>query len=876
MTPPALPAVVTRLIRLVVPRERVEPIVADLADDYARLAAARGRLPRAWLARETISLLIAYAGVPADRVRRLLPLFLRDLQFAWRNLRRAPLATAGAAAMLATGLVALLITTGLSNALLFRRVSAAHGDALRRIVTLDQRGLPSSRFSYRELQRLGDSLGGVGTVGAVTLQPVVMRVAGADTQTMVEVVDGRYFPLTGLPIRIGRGLMSADDRAGAEPVAVLSAPFWRDRFGASPDALGRTIQLNGAAYTIVGVSAALGSSSFLGASVDAWIPIGQADPVLNRGFRTAVTERLFTAYVLPAGSLAAVDVRLQDATAAFAREGGPHWTNRRLATDAATVLAGSQRANARWLAALLFTFSALIVLASASNLGGVFLARAAATRRQIAVHLALGSGRAAVVRRTLAEGAGVGLCAALLALAGYQWARALLAEVVLLPTLALRLDLPMDATLIALVAACGVASGVVLAAGPAVWAARVQLADAMPDGDRRVSGGRRLAHARRLLVAAQIALSLTLVVGAALFARTLSALTRADLGFPRDHLVAMDFDLEPASPPASALPGLAREALRRAAALPDVRSAAMSNRAPVDQSTPTVDVRTTAGGSVDLGGISMNLATPEYFETVGIPLVAGRAFTAEEADSRAPVVILNQAGASMLWPQGGALDRVMYLDDSAAPHRVVGIARGAKYRSITETSRPHVYRPTPPALGLTLLVRTSGDPRAALRALQRELDAVGPGLVGFFPRTLDEHLAIELLPARAAAGAAGILGAVALLLSAVGLFGLVSWFVALRRREIGVRVALGATARDIRRLVVGEALRAAWPGTVAGVLLASLLGLVARSALYGVGPIDPIAFGVGAAALAVIVLTASLLPVRRALRLDPSEVLRSE
>jgi hypothetical protein len=207
---------------------------------------------------------------------------------------------------------------------------------------------------------------------------------------------------------------------------------------------------------------------------------------------------------------------------------------------------------------------------------------------------------------------------------------------------------------------------------------------------------------------------------------------------------------------------------------------------------------------------------------------------------------------------------------------VIGIARNAKYRTLSENGRPHLYRPTPPTLGLTLLARTADDPRLALRALQRTLDEIGPGLVGFFPRTLDDHLAIELLPARAAMAAATLLGAIALVLSGLGLFGLVSWFVAMRQREIGIRVALGASARDIRALVLGQAVRTTLPGLAAGALLAAAFGQFARAALFGVSPLDPEAFAIAAIALTIVVAGAAFGPSRRAARTDPSLILRAE
>src|SRR5688500_5681455 len=195
-----------------------------------------------------------------------------------------------------------------------------------------------------------------------------------------------------------------------------------------------------------------------------------------------------------------------------------------------------------------------------------------------------------------------------------------------------------------------------------------------------------------------------------------------------------------------------------------------------------------------------------------------------------------------MWPGGDALDRPLYLTNDRNMVRVVAVARDSKYRSISEPRRPHVYRPTRATLGLSLLARSTADPRETLRLLQRTLDGVGPGLVGFFPRTLDDHIAIDVLPVRAAAAASSVLGVLALLLSAVGLYGLVSWFVELRRREIGIRMALGANARAVRGLVVRQTLSMAWPGAAAGVVLAAGFGLLARALLFGVGAFDPLAF----------------------------------
>jgi predicted permease len=774
--------------------------------------------------------------------------------------------------LLAVGITALLLTWGLAG-VLFRHVSAAHGEALRRIVAAEPDGRSVSRFSFIELNEIRDRIGGAGETAAVYLQPVVLRTSNVNVQTMAEIVDGRYFALTGMKPVLGRGLLPQDDRPASPPAAVISAPFWRRQFDASPSLVGATITANGASYTIVGVAEAAGSSSFLGASVDFWVSLAHADPLLDREWRTNVSDRWFTILVVPGGGLAAVDGRLAGAAQELARQFPDPWRQRRLQTTEGTVITGTERAAATMLVLVLGGLAVLIVLSAASNAAGVLLARAGANQRAAAIHLSIGAGRRAIVRRHLIEGALLGLAAGTIAVAQYAWARAALSELALLPTLALRLDLPLDIRTAAVAITAGALTGLLLAIGPALWATRVDLAGALRQADARGGGSGRLAGTRRVLAAVQVALSLVLIVGAGMFTRSLRALDSVDVGFARDGLVAMDFDVAPAVRTPDELPALARETLLRIAGLPMVRRVAMSNRAPIDQSTPTVDVQLGGSQAPPLAA-TMYLATEQYFDTVGVRLVRGRPFTSDETAAMADVVIVNERLAAQLWPDGDPLDRAIHLPAEARTLRVVGVARDSKYRHITELSQTHLYRPTRPALGLTLLARVTGDPRDGLRAIQRELNVIGPGLVGFFPRTLDDHLAVQLLPTRAVARTATVLGVLALLLSGVALYAVVAWFVILRQRELGIRMALGASPTDLGRLVVGQALGAAGPGIVAGALLAIGLSVLARSALFGVTVVDPQSFAAGGAGLLLVVFAAAYVPSRRASRTDAS-VLRN-
>jgi predicted permease len=866
-----LPALLAGLLARVVPAHRRHEVIGDLSEDYYRLR-QRGRVvSTAWLAHATLSLAAAWTAHAAARTWRARSWLVRDFRQAIRSLARQPLVTLGAAAMLAVGLMAVMITSALATTLLSRPVSSAHGHALKRVAAVDAAGRTMARFSAMEIDQVSQRVGTAARITSVALEPVLVRAGRLRTQTLGEAVGAGYFELMGLAVRAGRPLLDVDHREGAAPVAVISAVLWRDLFASSPAALGAAVDLNGHPFTIVGVAAAGVTSSFLGGSVDVWLPQSQGDALLNRGWRTAPADRPFSLFALPAGPGAELMERLTAAAADLARLQPDPWRERRAVILPGTALLGSQRRMAEILSRVLAAFAALILAVAATNVGGVLLARAEVDRRSAAVHIAIGAGIGSPVRRRLIEGVVMGLLGSGLAVALYAWLRTRIADVTLLPTLTLRLDLPLDAGVMLAAAGAGAAAGLLLAAGPAIWTARIDvIANLRNDG--RATSDRRIARVRRGLVAAQVALSLVLLVGAGLFGQSLQALASADLGLPRDGVIALDFDIEPSTTTAGGSGALALRALQQAAALPSVEAAAMSNRAPIDSSTPVQEVRAIDGGARPVAA-TFNLATARYFDVTGVPILSGRAF-AEHEDSGSDIVIVNESLARRLWDGADPLGRGLVLASPNRTVRVVGVARDSKYRSISESNQPHFYLPTEARFGLAMLIRTRGDARQTLRMVQDAFDAIGPGIVGFFPRTMDDHLAIELLPTRVAAAAAAWLGGLALVLSAVGLYGLVSWFVELRRREIGVRIALGAEARDIRRLVLRQALGTAAPGLVLGAALALLGAGVVRTLLFGVGAFDPASLAGATALLLTIVLAASWGPARRAAKTDPAITLR--
>ncbi len=298
-----VPRAVVFLLRRIVPDRLAAAVIDDLEEDYRRVRARRRPwAARLWLVGEAASIVRAFAATALSDVARGGPGAVRDLRLAWRGIRQAPVAAIGAAATLAIGVLAVLLATGLARAVLWRPVSTLHGEALRRIAVVEEGGRTGFRLSFLEVERIREHIDGRARHAAANLQPAVLRAEGADQQTMIEVVDGGYFPLIGGPMVLGRALVSADDRAAAPPAVVISEGLWRRRFGADPAVLGRTVSFNRASFTIIGVTAASASASALGAGVDAWTALAHADAVLSPGWRTDPEARWFALFALPSAA----------------------------------------------------------------------------------------------------------------------------------------------------------------------------------------------------------------------------------------------------------------------------------------------------------------------------------------------------------------------------------------------------------------------------------------------------------------------------------------------------------------------------------------------------------------------------------------------
>jgi predicted permease len=536
-------------------------------------------------------------------------------------------------------------------------------------------------------------------------------------------------------------------------------------------------------------------------------------------------------------------------------------------------------ATTRRMAALLLLAMLLVLLIACANVANLLLVRATARRREIAVRVALGAGRGRLVRQLLVES---------LLLAGLGGGLGLLLAVWLVdvssaftPTLDFRtaFDLRVDARVVAFTAAATVATGLLFGLLPALRASRPRLVPALRDAAEDGRGSGRL---RQGLVVVQVALSLVLLTGAGLFVRSFEKARGLDPGFEPRGAVRATVDLEPAGYDEARRREFHRRLLERARELPGVRSAALAFPLPLDAyssgSEIVIEGRERSPDAEDPFVFSSTVSGG-YFETLRTPVVRGRAFDERDREDSPPVAVVNETFVRRFWPGEEALGRRFSVEGAEGPWiEVVGVARDGKYLTLGEAPRPYLFLPLAqrPTARVSVVARTEGDPEALVPALRAAVAGLDPDLPVFGEKTLRQHMETPLSGFESGAATVGFFGVMALLLAATGIYGVVSYGAARRTREMGVRMALGARAADVLRLIVGGGARMAAAGMAIGFAGALLLSRSLAGLLHGVSPSDPATY----AAVGVVVLAAALLaswvPARRATRVNPSFALRSE
>ena len=822
----------------------------------------------------------------------------QDVRQALRRMAKAPALTAAVVVTLAVAIGLDTAAFSLVNALLLRPLPVERPGELAHVYTASREGLLShGPLAFPDYEELRDRSEVFSSLAAYAHQPVSLRTGDRSELLMAEVVTGEYFGTLGVEAARGRLLRASDDRPGAPPVAVLGHGAWRRRFGGEPGVIGRPIRLAGHPFTVVGVAPAQFSGLTRGLAAELWLPVHAADRLpsgvtVGFGELTPGASRLedrsrrwiwTVGRLRPGGSVSAARAELEAVGRRLAAAHPATHRRRTFTAEAAEevrLLPGVDRALRSGSAGLL-ALAGLVLLVAASNVANLLLARAAGRRREIVTRLSLGAGRRHLARQLLVESLVLALgagAAGLLLAASVPRLLGALAPALPWPV-EVTLDLPLDGRV--LLFALGVSAGTAVLFGlaPLLEAGRTDLAGALRgEGSTPAVRRRRLAGA---LVVAQVAVSVVLLVGLGLTVRSLVRAHGIDPGLEPAGVVTATLAPELQGYPPERVEETFRRIEEELAALPRVRSTAAASHLPLTFGLRQGIVSASERGAPGAGGaawIDVDEAAvgPGYFENLRIPVLAGRGFTEGDRPGAPLVAVVNQALAERLWPGRNAVGRTLRMAGGDGAYRVVGVARDGRYRTLGEPRRPFLYRALAqhPVGTRTVVARTEGDPGRLLGPAERVIRAVDPTLPVLRLRTYEEALADSLLLPRAAAGLFGLFALLAAGLAALGVHGVLAHAAARRTREIGVRMALGASRRDVVALILIQGARLTATGLVLGLAAALLLGRGLRSVLYGVGGTDPLAFTAAAVVFTAVALLASWLPARRAGRLQPAEVLR--
>ncbi|HEY1306165.1 MAG TPA: ABC transporter permease [Vicinamibacterales bacterium] len=807
----------------------------------------------------------------------------QDVRHAARTIRTSPLFACVSVLSLAIGIAGTAVVFNAADTYLFQpRTGMRDVSGLLEVGRTDSRERASAdsdlnTFSYpnfadyRARQAVFAGLAAArsnATFGLAADGVAPVRVTGA-------FVTANYFSVLGVTMQLGRGFRPEEEApSGPVTVAVMSDRLWRTSFAADRSIIGRTIRLNGRSFTVIGVT----SPSFSGHSLEVmnlWVPL-TAYPdgddlrrLERRGQQWLLGVGRLKAGVTAAQAQSELTIIAADLERTYPDDNSGHGLG---VAPVGTVPPGGRTIVSRFIA-MLSALAGLILILACANVSGMVLARNVSRTRELALRVALGAAKGRIARLLIVESLLIASMAIIIA-AGATWAGIRLLERAI-PILSLDVvfNLGIDWRVALFSTVVATMSGVVIALLPAMQATRVDLAVAITREHRT----RRHLRMRQLLVVAQIAMCVLLMVCGLLLARSLRHANAINPGFVREGVEVIGLNLQLGGYDPNTGPAFAEMLLARVEALPSVAGATFARVVPLTGEAEGGRVwRPDQRGDDMAISVNRNFVSPGYFRTLGLPLLAGRAFNASDRVGAPLVAVVNETFARRVWPGRSAVGERLVAGVSRRPIEVVGVARDAKYRTIGEGPQPFVYVPAAQAYDniMWLLIRPR-DP-GAVATIRALVVSMNPNLPLVRTATLTEMGAFTLFPQRLASFLTGAVAVIGALLAAIGMYGLMMDHVGRRTREIGVRMALGALRVQVIRLVVSNTVLLAAIGATVGLIAASLVTGFFAGILYGVQPLDPVSFVGAVALLALIALAASAVPASRAASVNPVDALRSE
>ncbi|HEY7505021.1 MAG TPA: ABC transporter permease [Gemmatimonadales bacterium] len=797
----------------------------------------------------------------------------QDLRYAVRQLFRSPGFTAVAVLTLSLGIGANTAIFSVVNAVLLRPLPYPEPSSLVKVEERRPNGAPNTVSYPNFLDWRTD-----GALGSIALyRPLAFNVGGADRPERVAgaLVSADYFRVLGLTPTAGRYFLEGEDAPGRDGVAVISHGLWQRRFGGAPSALGRTLMVDGRALTVVGVAP---PGFRYPEDTELWTLVSQDEPELleTRGLHAyLVIGRLGAG-----GTLEHVSARLQAVAARLAAE---YPASNRGWGVAVVPLHESLVHDLRPTLLVLLGAVGFVLLIASANVAGMMLARGAARRRELAIRAALGAGRWQLVRQLFTETALLTVLGGMLGVGLAVWgvdALLSLAPEGLRPT-----EAPvMDGTVLAFTFGIAALTSMVFGLLPALQTARRGNEASLQETGRTTAGVDRQ-RTRRLLVAGEVALALLLLVGAGLMVQSFRRLLAVDPGFRTASVVSARLALPRTGRDTAEVIGFYRDLVDRARALPGVSEAAAVSYLPLSREGARYSFSVEGQPFAEpqqRPSSSFNVVTPGYFSALDIPLLQGRDFTEQDGWDSPYVAVVNQTLARRFWPNQSAVGKRLTFDDEPDEPgdwlTVIGVVGDSRHLTLVDDVMPQIYAPEA-QVGLeemALLVRTPLDPQTvapAIRELVASLDPEVPvSEIYQLTRLRDESISTDRFRTLLLGG----FGALALGLAIIGVYGVISYGVVQRTREIGIRVALGARRAEILRLVIGEGLLTVAGGIAAGLVAGAALSRLLVTLLFQVKPWDPATFASIAVVIAGVALGACVLPARRALRVDPASTLRAE